>query len=145
MRYTASKYEWPYLEFDFSRSLKVKSNSAVGLPIYDFLLMSNMSSSHRLGFIATRKLFSCLLSLDQNFNRKLFGVKGFLGLWSTPLHDFKMKQWTPLGQRKSPPGHKFSKVIAKLHRIRYMHTYRFSVRYIRDLELDRSISSNLWW
>ena len=44
------------LEFDFSRSLKVKSNGAVGLPMYDFLLVSNsnnVSKSHRLGVRAT--------------------------------------------------------------------------------------------
>ncbi len=29
------------LEFDLSRSLKVKSNDAIGLPIYGFLLMFN--------------------------------------------------------------------------------------------------------
>ena len=29
------------LEFDLSRSLKVKFNGAIGLPIYDFLLVSN--------------------------------------------------------------------------------------------------------
>ncbi len=44
------------LEFDHSRTLKVKSNGAVGLPIYGFLLMSNsnhMCISHRLGDIRT--------------------------------------------------------------------------------------------
>ncbi len=59
------------LEFDLPRSLKVKSNGAVGLPIYDFLLVSNsnyMSNSHRLGVIATRKIFSNLLSLGPNFD-----------------------------------------------------------------------------
>ncbi len=45
----------------------LKFNGAVGLPIYDFLLvsnsnyMSNMSNSHRLGVIATGKCFSYLL------------------------------------------------------------------------------------
>ncbi len=37
-----------------SRSLKVKCNGADGLPIYDFVLMSNsnyMSLYHRLGVI----------------------------------------------------------------------------------------------
>ncbi len=37
------------LDFDLSRSLKVKYNGAVGLPIYDFLLGYNsncMSISH---------------------------------------------------------------------------------------------------
>ncbi len=35
------------LEFDLSRSLKVKSNGAIRLPIYDFLFMfnSNMGSN----------------------------------------------------------------------------------------------------
>ncbi len=48
------------LEFDLSMSLKVKSNSVVGFPIYDFLLVSNnnMSTSHRLEFVATRFVFS---------------------------------------------------------------------------------------
>ena len=39
------------LEFDLSRSLKVKSSGAVGLSIYDFLLITNsnyMSTSHSL-------------------------------------------------------------------------------------------------
>ena len=47
------------VEFDLSSSLKVKSNGAVGLPMYDFLLLSNsngMCISHRLGVIATQKL-----------------------------------------------------------------------------------------
>ena len=38
------------LEFDLSRSLKVKYDGAVGLPIYDFLLVYNsnyMPISHR--------------------------------------------------------------------------------------------------
>ena len=58
------------LEFDRSRSLKVKSNGAGVHPIYDFLLLSNsnyMSNSHRLGGIATRKKFSYLLPLGPNF------------------------------------------------------------------------------
>ncbi len=52
------------LDFDLSRSLKVRSNGAVGLPIYDFLLMSNsnyVSNWHRLGVRATQNFF--LLSL----------------------------------------------------------------------------------
>ncbi len=52
------------LVFDLSRSLKVKSNGAVGLPIYDFPLVSNsnyMSNSHHVGVIATGNIF--LLSL----------------------------------------------------------------------------------
>ncbi len=55
------------LEFDLSRSIKVKSKGAVRLSIYDFLLVSNsnyMSNSHRLG---VRKIFSYLLSLGPNF------------------------------------------------------------------------------
>ncbi len=43
------------LDIDLSRSLQVKSNGSVGLPIYDFLLVSNsnyMPKSHRLEVIA---------------------------------------------------------------------------------------------
>ena len=59
------------LEFDLSRSLKVKSNGEVGLPKYDFLLVSNsnyMSKARHLGVTATRKFFSYLLSLEPNFD-----------------------------------------------------------------------------
>ncbi len=59
------------LDFDFPRSLKVKSNGTVVLPIYDFLLLSNskyVSNSHHLGVLATRKFFSYLLSLGPNFD-----------------------------------------------------------------------------
>ena len=62
------------LEFDLSRSLEVKFNAAVGLPIYDSLLVSNsnyMSNSHRLGVTAIRNfffIFSYLLSLGPNFD-----------------------------------------------------------------------------
>ncbi len=59
------------LDFGLSRSLQVKFKGAVGLPIYDFLLVSKsnyMSNSHRLGVIATRKYFSFLLSLGPNFD-----------------------------------------------------------------------------
>ncbi len=54
-------------------SLKVKFNGAVGLPIYDFLLVSNsnyMPNSHRLGVtcITTRKKIPYLLSLGPNFD-----------------------------------------------------------------------------
>ncbi len=48
------------LELDLSRAPKVKSNGAVGLPIYDFplVLTSNcISKSHRLGVIAIRNFF----------------------------------------------------------------------------------------
>ncbi len=58
------------LYFDLLRSLQVKSNGALGLPIYDILLVSNinhMSVSHHVGVIATGKKFSYLLSLGQNF------------------------------------------------------------------------------
>ncbi len=51
------------LEFDLSRSLKVKSNGAIGLPTYDFLLMSNskyMFNSHHLD---TRAIFLKMKSL----------------------------------------------------------------------------------
>ena len=59
------------LEFDLSGSLKVKSNGAGGLPIYDFPLVSNsnyMYNSHHLGVIATQKISSYLLSLGPNFD-----------------------------------------------------------------------------
>ncbi len=39
-----SSFNMGDLEFDLSRSLKVKSKCAVGLPIYDFLLVSNSKS-----------------------------------------------------------------------------------------------------
>ncbi len=39
MRFEVSKVHM-YLEFDISRSLKVKSNGAIGLPINNFLLVS---------------------------------------------------------------------------------------------------------
>ena len=50
---------------------QVKSNGAVKLPLYDFLLVSNsnyMSNAHRLVVTATRKIFSYLLSLGPNFD-----------------------------------------------------------------------------
>ena len=43
-------------DFDLSRSIKVKSNGAVGLSIFEFLFMSNsnhMSISYHLGDICT--------------------------------------------------------------------------------------------
>ncbi len=52
-------------DFDLSRSLKIKSNGAVGLPIYDFLLVSNsnhMSISRRLRDITSWKFSPYLLS-----------------------------------------------------------------------------------
>ena len=63
-----------------SRSLKLKGNSAVRLPIYDFLSVTNsdhMSISHRLAVIGTVRMsrvigtftmFPHLLSLGQNFS-----------------------------------------------------------------------------
>ncbi len=59
------------LESNLSRSLKVECNGAFGLPIYDFLLVSNsnyMSNSHCLAVIATQKVFSYFLSLGPNFD-----------------------------------------------------------------------------
>ena len=59
------------LEFDLSRSLKVKYEGVIGLPIHDFLLVSNsnyVSNSHRLGVIATRRIFSYPSSLEPNFD-----------------------------------------------------------------------------
>ncbi len=38
MRYKALKYDF---EFDFSRSLNVKCDGGIGLPIYGLLLMFN--------------------------------------------------------------------------------------------------------
>ncbi len=58
------------LDFDLSRSLKVKSSGAFRLAIYDFILVSNsnyMSVCHRLEVLDTQKLFSYLLSLGPNF------------------------------------------------------------------------------
>ena len=52
------------LDFDLLRSSKVKSDSATSLPIYDFLVVSNvnhMSISHHLAVIADQKIFSYLL------------------------------------------------------------------------------------
>ena len=52
------------LDFDLSKSLNVKSNGAVRLDIYEFLLMSNsndMFISHRLGDICTWKFSPYLL------------------------------------------------------------------------------------
>ncbi len=62
------------LDFELSRPTRVKSNGAVGLPIYDFLLMSNsndMPISHRLAVIAIWKFSSYLLSLVQTFGQPL--------------------------------------------------------------------------
>ncbi len=63
-------------EFDHSRSLKVKSNGAViavGLHIYDFLLMSisiQMSISHHLVLIGYRDSYT----LRQRQSKKPIGV-----------------------------------------------------------------------
>ncbi len=49
------------LDFDLSRSLKVKSSGVIGPPIYDILLVSNsnhMPTSHRLGVMVTQKKIS---------------------------------------------------------------------------------------
>ena len=51
------------LEFNLSRSLKVKCNGAVRLSIFDFLLLSNsnyMSNSHRLA-VTLEKIFLSLI------------------------------------------------------------------------------------
>ena len=51
------------------KSLKIKSEGAIGLPIYDFLLMCNskfMSISHRLAAIGAWKFLCYLFSLGQN-------------------------------------------------------------------------------
>ncbi len=57
------------LEFDLSRSLKVRSNGAVGLRIYNFLLVCNSNHttlSHHLGVVATGNFFSYLVLLGPN-------------------------------------------------------------------------------
>ena len=48
------------LDFDLSRSLKVKFIIAVGLPKYDFQLVSNsnhISISHRITVMTTQKFY----------------------------------------------------------------------------------------
>ncbi len=53
------------LDFDLSRSLKVKCD-VIGLAIHDFLFYCNhMSDSHHLALIATQNVFSYLLSLGE--------------------------------------------------------------------------------
>ena len=80
------------LDFDFSRSLRVKCNSVIGLPVYAFLIVtygltlllvsldssymfpidiySNyMFNSPHLALIATQKVFSYLLSRGPNYKK----------------------------------------------------------------------------
>ncbi len=70
MRYKALKSEWPWL-WPF-KSFKVKSNGAVGLSVYEFLLVSNsnhMSISHRFNkrrYIHL-KIFSLFLIIGPKF------------------------------------------------------------------------------
>ncbi len=52
-------------------TFKVKIDSAIGLPIYDFLLVSNnnlMCTSHHLAVIAVRKCFSYLFIIGLKFH-----------------------------------------------------------------------------
>ena len=52
------------LDFDLSKSLKVKFNGAVGLPMHDLLLGSNCiyrSISHHVGVIATKIPLSLII------------------------------------------------------------------------------------
>ncbi len=70
--YHSGSYHWNLddLDFDLARSLKVKSNCAVGLTICDFLLRykSNyMSISHRLGNLKSWNLSD----LDFDLSRSL--------------------------------------------------------------------------
>ena len=59
------------LEFDLSRSLKVKCDGVIRLYIwFPIDVYSNrMSVSHRLAVIATRNVFSYLLSLGPNYEK----------------------------------------------------------------------------
>lgn len=49
--YNVSLHNVGDLDFDLSRSLKVKCDAAVGLPIYDLVLMSNGNNMTYLGSI----------------------------------------------------------------------------------------------
>ena len=53
------------LEFDLSRSRKIKCDGVIGLSIYGFLFIciatAYMSISHRLAIIATQNVFSYLI------------------------------------------------------------------------------------
>ena len=53
------------LDFDISRSFKVKCDDVIGLSIYGFLF--SMSVSHRLAALPTQDVFSYLLSLGPNY------------------------------------------------------------------------------
>ncbi len=48
-------------------SLKVKSNGSVGLLMYDFLLVSDNNYMSICNRLATRTIFSYLLTLEPNF------------------------------------------------------------------------------
>ena len=100
------------LEFDLSRSLKVKSSGVVGLPIYDFRLVSNsnyMSDAHRLGVTATQKFFSCLLSLGPNFDpppTHPYLGRPYLGRFFSKSNAFLL-----MSEERSPPKMKLIRLI----------------------------------
>ncbi len=79
------------IECELSRALKVKSNGAPGLTMFDFLLMSNcnnMPISHLLTVITTRK-FPHLFSSGQNFITAT-------GCTATPIPEcFFLNGWFP--------------------------------------------------
>ena len=63
------KYNLGDLEFDLSSSLKAKSNCAICLSIYDFLLRykSKHMSNTPFDCIAAQEMLTYLLSLGQHF------------------------------------------------------------------------------
>ncbi len=86
-------------DFDLSRSLKVKSDGALGPPIYNFpvvLKSKHMCTSYHLGVIATKKNFSYLLSLRPNFDQ--FNIFGDILLTVTDTHRDKCKVRNPARQ-----------------------------------------------
>ena len=62
------------LEFDLSRSLKVKSNGAAGLPIYDFLLVSDSRCGVERN--APHIMMDCILGSERRskLNKKLINA-----------------------------------------------------------------------
>ncbi len=62
------------LDFDLSRSLKVKCDGVIGLSLYGFLLIyirlsNHISISHRLALIVIQNAFSYTLSLGPNYEK----------------------------------------------------------------------------
>ncbi len=83
------------LTFHLSRSLKVKYDSVIGLPIYDFLLLSNSNiwpNAPPLRDIS----FHNLSGLDIDFSRPLrsnvlcSGING-LPIYTAPLRDIRLR------------------------------------------------------